>query len=194
MYGSRHEGIPKADPDHVDQVLKEVPMNHLPALLPADYDKKSGLLPKMLCLCRYDPSFVDSILWMDESHFQRGRIFSIHNFQSWSIENPHVIRDSHFLHQFGMSVWMGVVDSELRGPYELPARLNGNTYSNFLQHNLLPLLEVANLEVRGNMWLQNDGAPCHYAVQVRQYLNTTFPDKLIVHGRPIVWITRLESD
>ncbi|KAJ8892755.1 hypothetical protein PR048_005336 [Dryococelus australis] len=30
MPGSRREGIPRADPSHVDQVLKEVPLNRLP--------------------------------------------------------------------------------------------------------------------------------------------------------------------
>ncbi|KAJ8884694.1 hypothetical protein PR048_016552 [Dryococelus australis] len=49
------------------------------------------------------------------------------------------MRDSHFQHQFGMNTWADVIGRQLIGPFELPPRLNGDMYSNFLRHNLKPL-------------------------------------------------------
>lgn len=40
------------------------------------------------------------------------------------------------------------------------------------------------------MTFQNDGAPCHFARDVRANLNATFPQIWIGRGRPIAWPAR----
>lgn len=76
------------------------------------------------------------------------------------------------------------------GPFELPARLNGQTYGTFLTDDLPELLDDVPLLQRRNMWFQLDGAPPHYALNVRAILNRTFPNRWIGRRGPINWPAR----
>ena len=40
------------------------------------------------------------------------------------------------------------------------------------------------------MWIQHDGAPPHFGVDVRNYLNAVFPGRRIGRGGPIPWPAR----
>ena len=40
------------------------------------------------------------------------------------------------------------------------------------------------------MWLQNDGCPAHYAIAVRQHLNSALPGRWIGRLGPILWPAR----
>ena len=46
------------------------------------------------------------------------------------------------------------------------------------------------LAVRERMWIQHDGAPPHFSVDVRNHLNAVFPDRWIWRGGPIPWRAR----
>ena len=46
------------------------------------------------------------------------------------------------------------------------------------------------LAVRKRMWIQHDGAPPHFSVDVHNYLNAVFPDRWIRRGGPIPWTAR----
>lgn len=46
------------------------------------------------------------------------------------------------------------------------------------------------MDVRQNMWLQQDGAPPHYSQIVRRYLDINFPNRWIGRGGPIRWPPR----
>lgn len=46
------------------------------------------------------------------------------------------------------------------------------------------------LSLTTDLYFQQDGAPPHYAVQVRQYLNDKFGNKWIGRGGPIQWPPR----
>lgn len=73
----------------------------------------------------------------------------------------------------------------------MPDRLNGASYFNFLTQDLnVWLLENVDLETRRQMIFQNDGAPSHYARNVRTYLNSQFREKWIGRGGPIAWPPR----
>ncbi|CAK9796229.1 hypothetical protein ANTPLA_LOCUS701 [Anthophora plagiata] len=43
---------------------------------------------------------------------------------------------------------------------------------------------------RQNLWFQQDGAPPHYAIAVRNWLNINFENKWIGRGGPIAWSSR----
>lgn len=144
----------------------------------------------MLQRSEEDPDFFNKILWTDESRFERTGVFNVHNYHSWAIENPHLARASNFQTRFSVNLWSGVLNGELIGPFELPARLDGNSYLNFLQNNLNGLLEDVNLQTRQRMIYQQDGAPCHYAARVREHLNATYPERWIGRAGPIEWPAR----
>lgn len=67
--------------------------------------------------------------------------------------------------------------------------VNGRIFLNFLVEKLSPLLE--DLPLRQNMWMQLNGAICHFSVNVRQYMNIIFPDRWIGRGGPVSWPPRL---
>jgi hypothetical protein len=76
------------------------------------------------------------------------------------------------------------------GPFELPARVNGEIYSNFLSQDLPEILENVSLEERRVMWFQHDGAPSHNARRTRETLNRKYPNMWIGRGGPRAWPAR----
>jgi hypothetical protein len=190
---SRNLGIPRST---VQLIIKRNRLHpyhiqRVQALLPGDYAPRLRFCREMLRWHREDPNFFNKILWTDESSFRRIGIFNIHNLHYYARVNPHVIRNDRFQHQFGVNMWAGIINQQLV-VHELPPRLNGATYLNFLQNNLNQLLDEAEVpeETRNIMWLQHDGAPPHFARDVRNYLNETFPNRWIGRRGAIEWPPR----
>ncbi|GFW50799.1 DUF4817 domain-containing protein [Trichonephila clavipes] len=63
----------------------------------------------------------------------------------------------------------------LIGPYILPDRLTGPSYLIFLEQVLPELLDSAHVTAatRTSMWFQQDGAPAHFSISVRNHLDAT---------------------
>lgn len=86
---------------------------------------------------------------------------------------------------------INIFDIKLQiGPFEMPVRLDGNIYNNFLIENLPELLEDVPLNIRRRLIFQHDGAPPHNARCVQQTLNQKFPERWIGRGGPINWPAR----
>jgi len=51
-------------------------------------------------------------------------------------------------------------------------------------------LEEVPLEVRDNIWLQQDGAPPHFARVARAQVEAMFPGRWIGRGGPVPWPAR----
>jgi len=139
---------------------------------------------------REDQHFFNKILFTDEATFTRRGIFNLKNHHLWDSENPRATRIRHFQHEFKVNIWCGVICDFLIGPFELPCNLNGPLYLNFLEETLNELLEDVPLNLRQNMWFMQDGAPPHYSLQVRNYLNRVFPHRWIGRGSEFPWPSR----
>lgn len=96
----------------------------------------------------------------------------------------------HFQNQFSVNVWAGILENYLIGPFFLPARLNGQSYLNFLQQELPLLLEDVPLALRNQIIFMHDDAPAHFSVIVRNYLNVSYPNRWIGRGGPQEWPPR----
>ncbi|XP_023313209.1 uncharacterized protein LOC111693200 [Anoplophora glabripennis] len=92
--------------------------------------------------------------------------------------------------QFSVNVWAGIVGDHLIGPHFLPNRLNGADYRQFLEEVLPELLEDVPLQVRENMYFMHDGAPAHFSLVARQYLDDEYQDRWIGRGGPHPWPPR----
>lgn len=136
------------------------------------------------------PHFGRYVLFTDEACFTRDGYFNSRNSHIWNENNPHVIALRRDQHQFVINIWAGIVGEQIIGPYLLPPHLNGHVYAQFLQHVLPELLEDVPLDIRANMWFQHDGAPAHFALPVRHYLNEIFPNRWIGRGGPVHWPAR----
>lgn len=172
-------------------------------LHPYHYRKVQGLLPRdnfsriVFCqrsneLLLHDPQLISKILWMDEAQFTRAGIINSKNYHHWSDQNPRLARESSFQYEFSVNMWAGVLNNRLIGPVEIPNRLNGDNYLEFLQTlHYLDCFDDVPLETLRTHWIQHDGAPAHFAARVRQYLNENFPGRWIGRGSPtLAWPAR----
>lgn len=58
-------------------------------------------------------------------------------------------------------------------PHEFSAKLNGQEYLQFLQNELLDLLEDFPPNTRTNMRYQHNGTPVYFNAPIQNYLNNT---------------------
>lgn len=133
-----------------------------------------------------DGNFLRCILWSDESMFTRDGVFNTHNFHHWADENPHVFREYGHQRKFSVNVWLGIINHRVVGPIYLPNRLDANGYLNVLEQ----VIDEMPLNIRRNMIYMHDGAPAHFARNVRNWLDQHFPNRWIGRGGPILWPAR----
>ncbi|GFX00424.1 uncharacterized protein TNCV_2090741 [Trichonephila clavipes] len=131
-----------------------------------------------------DMHFASSVLFCDEATFSREGVFNTHNAHMWALNNPHNTQPRAMQQRFTVNVWAGIVGDSLLGPYILPPRLDSHKYLVFLQEVLPELLTDVPAPIRRRMWLQQDGAPSHYARHVREHLDRTFSNRWIGRGVP----------
>jgi len=112
------------------------------------------------------------------------------NVYTWSHDNPHETSVTKFQRRFSVNVWCGLLGNKLIGPFVFDDHLTGNTYEVFLRNELPGLLEDILLMIRNQMYFQHAGAPPHYTRHVREYLNKSFPNRLLGRGGPIAWPPR----
>ncbi|OXU22720.1 hypothetical protein TSAR_016331 [Trichomalopsis sarcophagae] len=121
-----------------------------------------------------DAEFLNKILWTDEATYVRTGIANPHNEHYWADKNPHLAREAiiSLYRSFSINVWVGIIGNQLIGPFKLPARLDGPNHLEFLQNDLPRLLkESLTEEQRRNLIFMHDGAPAHFAIDVRNHLD-----------------------
>lgn len=166
-------------PFHVQQVQ---------TLLPHDYAPRVVLCEWFVQKC-LAPNFLTTVLFTDEARFTRTAIINYHNQHIWADENPHAIKPNRPQQQFSVNIWAGIIADHLV-MFELPPRLNGINYLNFLREELPTLFEDVPLQLRQKMWFMHDGAPPHFRVAVRDHLNAHFRNRWIGRGGPVPWPAR----
>jgi hypothetical protein len=79
------------------------------------------------------------------------------------------------------------------GPFFFHGSVTGQAYRDMLSEWWIPQLQQAG--IKDTVFLQLDGAPPHFALQVHNYLNETFPRRWIGGGSeaspaPFAWHPR----
>lgn len=175
-----------------EQLLYPFKSQKVQELQPEDYAKRLEFSRWVLHKEVDSPNFLRNVLFTDETSFTREGIFNFKNNHVWGQENPHGTIQRHHQVRFSVNVWAGIINDTLIGPYILPNRLNGQTYLVFLQDVLPELLENVGLpiDIRREMWFQQDGAPAHFSNEVRQHLDTVYENQWIGRGGPVSWPPR----
>ncbi|GFW34435.1 uncharacterized protein TNCV_500531 [Trichonephila clavipes] len=80
----------------------------------------------------------------------------------------------------------------LIGPFIPPDRLTSPRYLIFLEQVLPELLDSAHVTAatRTSMWFQQDGAPAHFSISVRNHLDAICGERWIGRGGPVHWPPR----
>jgi hypothetical protein len=130
-----------------------------------------------------NPFFVSSVLFTDEAAFTRNRIITFHNNRVWAEENPHAVVQSRHQQQFSINMWAGIIGGFGR-PSCFATKLTGNSYRHFLENDLPTILEDLPLVIRAHMWFMHDGAPPHFSITIREFLDNVYPARWIARGGP----------
>lgn len=136
------------------------------------------------------PTFHRSILFSDECTFKSDGEVNTHNLRYWAQENPHWYREIDHQRIWKVNVWCGIVDTHIVGPFFFEENLNRFLYVDLLENELPRLLEDIPLQLRLNMWFQQDGCPAHTSVIARQQLNRIFRGQWIGKYGPHNWPPR----
>lgn len=173
-----------------EQLLHPYHFQKVHSMTPDDYPARVEYANWFLQKHQENNTFVSRVLWTDEAGFSRDGVINSHNLHMWDEENPHAIIQTKNQHKFLINIWMGIIGNHLIGPFIIDGRLNGVNYLQFLQEELNNLLEEVPLQIRNNMWFMHDGAPPHFSVIVREYLDNRFPNQWIGRGGPFPWPPR----
>jgi len=143
------------------------------ALQEDDFDRLLEFCGWYLGCLEEDPQLYHKILWTDEATFKLNGTINRHNCVYWSTDNPNICIEKQ-LNLPDVCVWAGIHTTGLVGPYFFDKTVTGQTY--------LEMLE----DLRGQMdedpalasivHFMQDDAPPHYALIVRQFLDTRFGD------------------
>ena len=156
-------------------------MQLLQALKPEDKPRRKEFAVTMRHRLDSDPGFLKRVCFNDESTLHVSGLINRHNSGIWGSQNPHEIyeleRDSPKL-----NVWCGIMHDKTIGPFffaekSIAAQIN----LDFLTEYVSPKLE----QYQPRVIFQQDDAPLHWGLAVRQFLNDTFPDRRIGHDCPI---------
>lgn len=161
-----------------------------------DFDRRLQFCENMQNICNDDGNFARNILFTDEASFCLNGTVNRHNCRYWSTENPHWMQEAHTQHPQKLNVWAGILRNRILGPFFFEDTLNGEGYLDFLEYQLVPALATLYPDYddqdtpERTIWLQQDGAPPHYARPVRDYLNEVFQHRWIGRRGEIEWPAR----
>jgi len=152
-----------------------------------DPDRRLQFAEIVLNKIREDDQFLDKIIWSDEASFKLSGHVNRHNCVYWYDENPHLTMTTE-LNQPGVTVWASLCSGGVIGPVFFERTIDGGIYLDMLRKTAVPRMQA--MPNFGQMLFQQDGAPPHYAILVREFLDATFPGRWIGRRGSIDWPPR----
>lgn len=177
----------------VQRMLKELKFKvYRPQLVHALHPDDGGLrvqfAENFLIRHEADPDFVKNIVWSDEASFKLNGRVNRWNCVYWGPENPHEIIPEE-LNAPGVNCWAGIWSGGIVGPHFVEGTLTGERYRAILEDAVLPELQHAPHFANRPIIFQQDGAPAHWSLSVRELLHAEFPE-WIGRGGTISWPPR----
>jgi hypothetical protein len=87
-------------------------------------------------------------------------------------------------------VWCGIHDDALVGPVFLDNKLTEVRYRQHLENTLQPYVDEITLTSRLRFYFQQDGAPPHFSIVARQWLNQWLPGRWMGRMGSVEWPPR----
>ena len=133
-----------------------------------------------------DSHYLERIVFSDECSFSLGGAVNKQNCRIWGSERPDTVYESPQSTQ-SIMVWCALSKNEVIGPYFFEnGNVTGDSYKRMLRYYLFPKLR----NYPENMIFQQDGAPPHFALPVRAYLDVKVPNRWMGRAGPIPWPAR----
>lgn len=157
-------------------------------LLERDYFSRMLFCETIMDMANRDRNFIKNICFSDESTFSINGEPNRQNYRYWATDNPRLMIDNHSQYPQTVNTWVGILGSEIIGPFFITGSLTGQKYLELLQNYIGPAIDtVAGENV---VWFQHDGCPAHCTTDVVSCLNEFFPNSWIGRGGPINWPAR----
>lgn len=159
-------------------------------LIGDDYDRRLEYCE--IIMERFDQNnrFLFWTCFSDEATFDLIGIANRHNMRYWDTENPHWMREHHSQYPQKVNVWAGILCNQIIGPFFIDGNLTADKYIDLLNNSIIPAIRNVAGGTLDNVWFQQDGAQVHFALVVRNLLNTYFPGKWIGRRGTIEWPPR----
>lgn len=154
----------------------------------SDNDKQNRISFAQYCRAqlRENPGYLKRIVFSDECHFSLSGHVNSQNCRIWGSERPKQVYET-LQGAPSVMVWCGITAKEIIGPYFFDnENVTGDSYKKMLRYFVFR--KLANYP--DDMLFQHDGAPAHYALQVREYLDRKLPNRWIGRAGPIAWPAR----
>lgn len=155
------------------------------ALVPGDHERRIGYCRWLLNQQRQCATFIEHVIWTDESTFTRNGMWNRRNAHLWSHTNPYATQQTGHQTRWSVNVWAGIYKDQILGPVFLPCRLDGPRYLDFINEHVETLLDELPLDQYLITWFQHDGAPPHIVSSVRNRLSELLDDRWIGRLHPI---------
>lgn len=170
---------------HYDLGMKPYHLQVVQQLTDADKQARVNAAHILLEMVHMEPDIL--FMFSDEATFHISGRVNKHNCVIWATEHPKEVRE-HMRDSAKVNVWCAVSKYGVIGPFFFNEQtVRGENYvamlSTFMEENV----PVAIIQ-RG--YFQQDGAPAHYSLMVRDYLNNTFGRRWIGRGGPLPWPAR----
>jgi hypothetical protein len=133
-----------------------------------------------------NPNYLSNVMFYDKAIFLTCGKVNRHNIRIWGSENPHSVRE-HVRDSKKVNVWCGMMKDRIIGSFFFTEpTATGNIYLDMLEHFAVPQL----LPQRPNVIFQQDGASLHWSLDVRDFLDRTFPQRWLGRDGPTRWPPR----
>jgi hypothetical protein len=88
----------------------------------------------------------------------------------------------------GLTVWAAIWSQGVIGPYFFEKTVTGQSYVNMLNDYFYPI--SCDLPNNESIFFMHDGAPAHYSIDVRDWLDENFPARWIGRRGALDWSAR----
>lgn len=145
----------------------------------SDHQRRVAFAQQQLQRMAEDHLFLGNLMFTDEAHFCLHGGVNRQNYRFWSDANPHWFTEIP-LHSPHVTVWIGIGQSGIVGPFFFNETVNSERYLAMLENSVLPALqEFPNYDA---LIFMHDGAPPHWAITVRNFLDANFPMRWMGRG------------
>lgn len=188
-------GIPRSS---VHRILRQ-DLNFFPYHIQVKQSLSEGDKRERVLFCRtalarleLDPHWFDDIWWTDEAHFFLCGHVNKKNLVFWGQKNnpPQEVAERP-LHSEKVTAWCALSKRGVIGPYffweqNQTVTVNKERYIRMMRRFFIPKLQRLPVD-QEHQWFQQDGATPHTANVTMQFLNETFPGRLLSRKSDFPW-------
>lgn len=154
----------------------------------SDHDKAARVEYAQDCLTKLgnDPEYLNRIIYSDECHILLAGGVNKQNYRIWGSQRPQEVYQAPQSAP-SLMVWCAISKKGFIGPYFFEnGNVTGASYRSMLRYFFFPKLR----DYPADYIFQQDGAPPHFALPVRQYLDRKVPNRWIGRAGPVSWPAR----